>query len=168
MKCSKFIRADVAFISSDSAHSVWCNFSLPKHKQLTDYNLNAESPSGLCANSELQTKKNTHILFSVFVPRVELTHLSAARAPNCKKGTFHSISLTVLHARSLVSILLLDRAIVDSQKKKNGKFRATRAWGRVFHWHSNSLMAKITPEILFPRVTIFHINKINLRSSAVN
>lgn len=118
VKCSKFIRADVAFISSDSAHSVWCNFSLPKHKQLTNYNLNAESPSGLCANSELQTKKNTHILFSVFVPRVELTHLSAARAPNCKKGTFHSISLTVLHARSLVYILLLDRAIVDSQKKK--------------------------------------------------
>lgn len=52
-----------------STHSVWCNFSLPKHKQLTNYNLNAKSPSGLCTNSKskLQTGKKTIHFFWLFL-----------------------------------------------------------------------------------------------------
>lgn len=113
-------------------------------------------------------QKKAHIFYFLFFCHGWSSHTCLLRERLIAKGNF-LFDFPDCFARSQSRIHFAARSCNRRfTKKKNGKFRATRAWGRVFHWHSNSLMAKITPEILFPRVTIFHINKINLRSSAVN
>lgn len=112
---------------------------------------------------------NTISFFFSVVKRMVLTVALAARMLNCRKGSFYLISplfFFSLTSDQFSAARSSDRRFKIVQKQKIGNCsEAENVWtrSRRQYLHRISLMAKITTEYLFPRVTILPIN--NSRSA---
>lgn len=122
----------------------------------------------LTANKQ-KIQINTISFFFSVVKRMVLTVALAARMLNCRKGSFYLISplfFFSLTSDQFSAARSSDRRFKIVQKQKIGNSsEAENVWtrSRRQYLHRISLMAKITTEYLFPRVTILPIN--NSRSA---